>query len=84
MQILIYIYDDSDYSVISLWYPKWACGNFPDMLVIGSMNNQFSKYIGKIYIYVLMDNFRIKNIVIIVSMAIMSINYIALDASKKV
>lgn len=36
------------------------------------------------YIYVMMDNFGIKNIVMIVDMAIMNINYIALDDSKKV
>ena len=45
--IKLYIFNYSNYGSISLWYPKWACGNCPDMLVIGSADTQLSQYIGE-------------------------------------
>ncbi|MDR3362167.1 MAG: hypothetical protein LBO64_04940 [Desulfovibrio sp.] len=32
--------------MISLWYPKWACGDCPDMLVIESENDELDRFIG--------------------------------------
>jgi hypothetical protein len=39
--------------MISLWHPKWACGDCPDMLVIESKNDELDKYIGNhVHLYV--------------------------------
>jgi rRNA maturation protein Rpf1 len=39
--------------MISLWYPKWACGDCPDMLVIESKNDKLDRYIGNhVYLYI--------------------------------
>ncbi|SHN67136.1 hypothetical protein [Desulfovibrio litoralis] len=51
--LMQYPYYVSEQDTVSLWYPRWACGECPDMLVISNENVNNNQYVGKdVYLHV--------------------------------